>query len=334
MSKYMNFVAALALSSAAVIGQVSTWSLQLGGTGAANCTGNPTTQTEGAMFFSYDKSTSQLTVVVNNTSPVVSGFAASQMTAARFNAPRPAVTGMTLASQTSASGAAAAWTLTFDADNTSGSQPNAAKLNCYGSFSVGLNNPNGNANAIVNSAAPDFDSLTDCGDSITFVFDVTGPGTQFINAGAFANSLSFGGAQGNLQAGIKGQGMNNGVSEETGVTGGCAPTAYATGSPNIGCHMDLYMTGASGCFGCLVVSFNPGPTTVGNTTYDIGYPFYDVISVGSQNNQLVQVPVDIPNLPELVGLTLYFSTGLYQPSSGLVYVAQSFTVTFGSGPCN
>ena len=242
---------------------------------------------------------------------------------------------MTLLSSTSASGASAStWTSTFDADVTSGSTPNPCKLNCFGGFSVGLNNPNGNSRAIVNSAAPDFNAADDCGDSITFVFSVTGPGTQWINAGAFANSLSSGGSGGKPQAGIKGQGMNDGVSEEAGVTGSCAPTAYATGQASPGCHMDLYFTGATGCGGCLVASFNPGPTTVGGTTYDIGYPFYDILSVTTISGQLNHVPVDLPNIPEIIGLSLYFSTGLYQPSTGLVFVAQSFTVTFVAGNCS
>ncbi len=97
MSKYTKFVAAVALASTAVVAQVSTWSLQVGGAGTANCSGAQIpngggngTQTTASMLFSYDKSVSQLTVVVNNTSPVVASYAASQITAVRFNAPRPA----------------------------------------------------------------------------------------------------------------------------------------------------------------------------------------------------------------------------------------------------
>lgn len=337
----IKFAGVVALSSAVAVAQISTWSLQVGGAGTANCSGAQLpngggngTQTTASMLFSYDKSLAQLTVLVNNTSPIVAGYAAPQITKARFNVPRPAVTGMTLVSQTSASGAAANWSFSFDADTTTSPQPNNCKLNCFGSFNVGLNVPNGNHNAIVRADAPGANLVDDCGDSITFVFNVSGPGTQFINAGAFANSLASGGGGGTAQAGIKGQGMNNGVSEEAGVTGSCAPTAYATGQASPGCHMDLYFTGATGCGGCLVASFNPGPTTVGGTTYDIGYPFYDILSVTTISGQLNHVPVDLPNIPEIIGLSLYFSTGLYQPSTGLVFVAQSFTVTFVAGNCS
>jgi hypothetical protein len=144
---------------------------------------------------------------------------------------------------------------------------------------------------------------------------------------------------GKAQAALKTQGMTDGttaISEEIAYTGGCAPVAYATGQNWPGGHMDLYVSGGPGCGGCLVVSLTPPPTIIGGISSDIGYPFFetlDVVTNGITNGgQLFTVPVDIPNLPSLVGLQLYFSTVLYNPSTGGIYVSQNFSVVFVAPP--
>lgn len=336
--------AILVCASAACFAQITSWSLAFGGVDAVTCSGyapGTTALSAGSMGFTYDASTARLTLVVTNTSPTQPGFTTPLIGNVRFNVPTEAVTGMTLVSQTAAAGGPANFGFTFDPDVRTNPNPNATKLNCFGSFNAALTSAHPVNGTLMNASATSFSGSGHCLGSVTFEFDVTGPGTQWVTAGAFAQSLSSGNGSGafKVQAAFKTQGMTDGsvsLSEEIGAAGGCAPVAYATGQNWPGGHMDLYVSGGPGCGGCLVFSFNPPPTIIGGVSWDVGYPFFELLEVVTNGithgGELFSLPVDLPPIAGLVGLDLYFSTILYSPSTGGIYVSQNFRVTLIAPP--
>lgn len=339
-----RLLSAVALAASFCLAQSTTWSLSFGGVDASTCSNyapGTVALTSGTMTFTYDASIARLALEVTNTSSTQPGFTTPLVSDIRFNVPTEAVTGMQLVSQTAAAGGPAAFGFTFDPDIRVNPNPNATKLNCFGSFNAALTSAHPVNGTLMNASATNFSGSGHCLGSVTFVFDVTGPGVNWVTAGAFAQSLSSGNGSGTgkVQAAMKTQGMTDGavaLSEEIGSAGGCAPVAYATGQNWPGGHMDLYVSGGPGCGGCLVFSFNPPPTVYGGVSWDVGYPFFellDVVTNGITNGgQLFSLPVDIPPIAGLVGLDLYFSTILYSPSTGGIYVSQNFRVTLIAPP--
>lgn len=339
-----RLLSAFTLVAVFCFAQSTTWSLAFGGVDAPTCSNyapGSVALTSGTMTFTYDASIARLALEVTNTSSTQPGFTTPLVSAIRFNAPTEAVTGMQLVSQTAAAGGPADFGFTFDPDIRVNPNPNATKLNCFGSFNAALTSASPINGTLMNASATNYSGTGHCLGSVTFLFDVTGPGVKWVTAGAFAQSLSSGNGSGagKVQAAMKTQGMTDGtvsLSEEIGYAGGCAPVAYATGQNWPGGHMDLYMSGGPGCGGCLVVSLTPPPTFFGGVFWDIGYPFFELLD-GVTNGithggQLFVLPVDIPNMASLVGLNLYFSTILYNPTTGGIYVSQNFSVTFVAAP--
>lgn len=131
--------------------------------------------TEAAALYTLrlDRVAATLEVVVENTSPVTSGVPNPVLSSIWFNTPL-AVTGMTLASQTSSGGAAPAFTLSFDADTMTAPNPNG--LAPFGAFNVRLSQGGGVSGSIANAAAdtlggPPGSMVTG---PVTFLFDLTG----------------------------------------------------------------------------------------------------------------------------------------------------------------
>jgi hypothetical protein len=142
--------------------QVTTDSITIGGTGSASSAGssNPgllddgLTAASASYVFTLDTSTNTLTLVVTNTSPVVVGVQNPLLTDVYFNAPSQ-VTAMSLTGQTSSSGVAPSYALSFDASLATNPNPNGA--DGFGAFSVALSDTGNIQGTIAN---PNADTYT------------------------------------------------------------------------------------------------------------------------------------------------------------------------------
>jgi hypothetical protein len=153
----------------------------VGGVGSFGSNGsNPGTLSDGTtkatarLVFHWDAAASELTLTVENTSPVTSGVATPVLTDVFFNVPA-GVTGLTLQSQSAAGGAAPNFALVFDDDLSSDPNPNAA--NGFGAYNALLATSGGGAQGGISN--PDADTLgippgTEVVGPATFVFAATG----------------------------------------------------------------------------------------------------------------------------------------------------------------
>lgn len=331
-------LATLLLASFAAA-QITTASRQLGGAGGLTSCGafNPPTLCDGVTLasanvsFTFDAGTNTLTLVLDNTSPVVVGVANPVITNFYFNVAPGGVTGMALTGQSAIGGAAPNWALTFDANLQVNPNPNVA--DGFGRFHVRLEGATGNA-----LANPLADTLAvPPGSAIlgpaTFVFAVTPATGATLNAETFANAFSNGpnvNRQVNLAAHFQAGGPN---SESAYITNAqtCAPSGFMTGTPCLGCQVTFRMTAATYCAGCLLVSADPGPILVtlppptGFVSIPIGVPFDVLINTSiPPASTVVSQTVTIPNDPFLVGFTIYGLVAMLNLNSGLFSFSDQF----------
>lgn len=301
--------ALLVFSAVATVGicQSTSTSLVVGGPGATGCSNGALTNGQPGsanVDFTYDRSTHLLTVVVENTSPVVPGLKNPLITRVFFNLPHRAVSSATLVSQTAASGTMN-WDFDYDVDLTNGSSLSAA---CMGDFGVRLKTPNGINTAIANAAAADFATSNHVVGPVTFVIEIAGPGADNLTAGAFSSSLSSANDQANVVMHFQGGGTDGGVSGWIANDEGCSAGTWYVGAPRIDSTIEFVQTSSDGCYGCIIASLDPGPTVAFGLTVPIGLPYVIVTSAlfpfGSPTNTQV-TPVYIPNNPFLVGFTFY-----------------------------
>jgi hypothetical protein len=230
--------------------------------------------TEGAarLVFSLDTIASQLTLTVENTSPVTPGIQNPVITDIVFNTPS-AVTGMSIASQTGSGGASPSMLLTFDPDL--GSNPNPNGVGQFGAFNVLLQTAGGGvAGAITN---PDADTWGPMPASlvtgpVTFVLDLTG-NLAGVTAFDFTSNLSTNPPGNKPQvAAVKYQ--SGGVAEASGhispgsycstaaetidLGGGCVASVLEITAPVMGgtCTIEIKDGPANGC--AMIVASNPG----------------------------------------------------------------------------
>jgi hypothetical protein len=254
-----------------------------------------------------------LRLVVTNTSPVTVGVANPLLTRIYFNAPAGAVDSATLTSQTGSGGATPAFVLSFDADTSSGANPNQA--NCFGDFNFALRAQNihggiANANADTIPGPPGAAVIG----PVTFEIQLGGPGVNGLTAAAIAGAVSANGAQTETNVALKF--MGSGPGDQSGVlgNGGCVTGVFIRGEPRIGNEIDICITGSNGCHACPWVSNFPGPTVIGTFVIPIGLPLlasYDLGDFIGGINELC-LHVAIPNNPALIGLHFYF-TNLTHP---------------------
>jgi hypothetical protein len=309
---YLTILSVLVLTSLGQA-QVTHADVVIGGPGTLGCQNSddpPTldnrTPASADLHFTYDAGSAELGVRVTNTSLVVPGEPNPVITVVGFNLPAFAVTGASLSSQTGSGGAQPQFAISFDPDTSGGSNPN--RFNCFGSFSVMLNS--GVHNAIANANA---DTLAVPPSSavigpVTFVLQLSGPGTSTLNARTIANAFSQGSSR-QVNAAVKFQAAGPGGEGSGQISNGpeCSPGLYAVGPTQIGQTFQLCAGGGRDCHGCVLVSLNPGPIQFGTFLLPIGLPILHtfVLPPFAQENVFC-APLTIPDQPWLRGLNLYF----------------------------
>lgn len=318
--RFVRFAAATLSVVATLTAQsVSSTTVAVGGLGAGGCQNadNPPTLSDGSpanasVTFGYDRTTEQLTLVVENTTPVTPGVQNPLLTQIFFNLPRLAVTGATLVSQTGSGGATPNFSLALDLDTTTGSSPNW--VGCFGAFSACLKKNGGGVNGGIANAAADSPAGPPNGHvdgPVTFVIQLAGPGVGNLTAGAFSGlrSVKSNGAAANVA--IKFQGGAQGGSGFIGDVVDCSAAGWVVGEPKIGNTVTTVMQGSPGCYGCFVISLDPGPAIFEGILMPVGYPWLAVNSQGFvAPGQIFTYDFPIPNDPALVGLVIYGAVGL------------------------
>lgn len=331
-------LAALALVASASA-QITTASKTIGGPGGlSNCNAsNPPTLCDGVtqasadLQFSYNAATNQLTLVVSNTSPVVTGSPNPILRSLYFNAPLGAVTNVALTGQSAAGANQPAWNLTWDADLQTA--PNQNVVSPFGRFNACLyGHPVG---GIVNPLADTVNvpAGTEIVGPVTFQFAVTPFVGATLNASTFANAFSITQVQGknvNAAAHFDLDGCG-GASGCLASAPNCNPAAYMTGTPRIGCTVQFWMTAAPGCAGCLALSPNPGPTILvlppptNTLSIPVGLPMEIVIGTSLiPSSTAVSQWLTIPNDPGFVGMTIYGAAVVLNMQTGLFSVSYQF----------
>ena len=314
-----TFVAsALLLLSAHVTAQVSTASIAIGAPGSAGCqagTNSPLltdgSSATGTVDFTLDASTGILTVVVDNTSPVI---AASNplITDIYIDAPVGAVIGASLVSQTGSGGATPAFTFAFDSDN--GTAPSLPRAGCFGHFSMQLS-AGGLAGGIGNAAASTFavPAAQVVQGPVTITLQLTLDGV--VNASGFTDWMAANPANVATQAGalrFDGAGASNDGSGYVGHEFKCKTTLYTRGFARLGTTFDFCVAGPECCHICLWASLTPGPIFAEGFRIEIGLPIIGVYDLGFiPRETMTCVPIPVPNNPAALGATIYFVNATY-----------------------
>ncbi|HYC78715.1 MAG TPA: hypothetical protein VEI02_13905, partial [Planctomycetota bacterium] len=178
---------------------------------------------------------------------------------------------------------------------------------CFGAFDVELSRGNvqgGIANpAAVLIPGPPGAAVTG---PVTFVLAVNGPGAANLTTSAFAHSLSRGNTLTNVACKFQGGGFGAEESGTIGNTPDCSAGGWVVGTPSLGSTLTFVETGGVGCCGCLVVSLDPTPTVWEGISLPVGLPFFAVISTCfTQSYRIETFDLQIPAMPELVGVTFY-----------------------------
>jgi len=328
---------ALSLLSLALPAQVSKASVLIGDAKGYGCQGtsNPPTLTgkvlaSGKLDIAYDAKSGELTLSLNNTSPVVKGEENPLLRDLFLNLPAKTVTSVKLLSQKGDAGAKPAWSMAFDAKPGDGK--NEIKANCFGSFSLGFAAPKGVAGALANPAGTSFaqpKSQLVFG-PLVFELALTGPGTTYLDAGVIANTFAQGNASAQVTVAAKFQGAGVG-GQQSGMLAngaGCGGGISIIGTPKVGGTIDLCMSGATGCHGCLLISANPGPLKIFGMSVPVGLPILYAIGLPLYpSTNVICGPLNIPNNPKLANLTLYFALINLDPKTLNMQVAPGFTMT-------
>jgi hypothetical protein len=318
--KSVRIAFAVVATAASLVAQnVSTSTVDVGGLGAAGCqnSDNPPTLSDGSpanasVGFGYDRATGRLTLTVENTTPATPGVQNPLLTQIFFNLPRLAVTGATLVSQTGSGGATPNFSLALDLDTTTGASPNW--VGCFGAFSACLKKNGGGINGGIANAAADSPAGPPNGHvdgPVAFVIQLAGPGVANLTAGAFSGlrSVKSNGSAANVA--IKFQGGAQGGSGFIGDVVDCSAAGWVVGEPKIGNTLTTVMQGSPGCYGCFVISLNPGPAIFDGILMPVGFPWLALNSQGFLfPGQIYTQQFAIPNDPALVGLIVYGAVGL------------------------
>jgi len=256
-----------------------------------------------AITYTYDQSTGVLDVTVDNTTPIVAGESTATISELHLNLPPGAVTGATLANQSGAGGAAPNFTLSFDADTGVAPNPNGAA--CLGDFNITLS-----GGAIANAAATNVATANPTLGPVTFSIQLTGPGTDGIDAEAAIATISQNATIATNVAATFQDGGVNGL--DMGISGACdfcRTAMYTTGDRTPGGQFDICVSGGFGCHACVWISATPGPTTVGNITVPIGLPIAAAWTLGNfglaGGGNSFCIPVNVPNNPQLSGFSFH-----------------------------
>lgn len=338
--KFNNLLAALAVCGIASFGaaqSVSSDVVSLGTLGSKGCqnSDNPPTLSDGThatadVGYTYDRTTQRLTLTVANTSPVTAGVQNPLITEIFFNIPDLAVNGATLVSQTAAGGATPNFGLTLDLNTTANPKPN--NVGCFGSFGAKLAKSGGGIQGGIanptadNQAGPA--STTVIG-PVVFVIEFTGSGVQNLTADAFSRVLSYKSNGEASNAAVKFQGGASGGSGFIGNAFDCSAAGWVMGEPVVGGTLTIVMEGTPGCYGCFVVSADPGPAIFDGIVMPVGFPW---LALNSQAflfpGQRFEQSFVIPNDPAFVNLTLYGAVGLADSATQSIFsITQQIVIT-------
>jgi hypothetical protein len=330
-------LAAISLTSSAVAQAVSSDVVVLGTFGSKGCQNadNPPTLSDGSpatadLGYSFDRTTGRLTLTVSNTTPVTPGVQNPLITAVYFNLPDLAITSATLLSQTAAGGATPNFGLTLDLNTTANPSPNS--VGCFGSFGAKLSKSGGGiqggiANPLAdNPAGPT--AATVIG-PVVFVIQFNGPGVGNLTAQAFSRVLSYKSNGQAANAAAKFQGGAAGGSGFIGNAFDCSAAGWVLGDPVLGGTLTIVMEGAPGCYGCFVISLDPGPAIFDGILMPVGFPWLAL------NSQAFLAPGDrfeqnffIPNDPAFANLTIYGAVGLADAATQSIFsVTQQIVIT-------
>ena len=313
--------------------QVSTYALVIGGPGAAGCfdTVVPPRLSSGSVAsgvveFRYDAESQILRVVVHNTSPVVPGEPHPLITQVAWNLAWGSVTGAELLSQSTPSGVAPQFALEVDPE------PGARgdiRMGCFGTFEmrVSRNAPGGIADPAATTFAVPSGVVPG---PVTFDIRLRGPGVRLLSAQLIGEGLSRPAPFPPLDVGYQ---VNAACFFDGGGPGGtgsgfisssqdpteCQPNVWITNPAVIGRRTRFCLQAAAGCQGCFIGSQVARLWKFGPVKIPVGPPFlFEVplppLVVGGQRCY----PVDVPNMPSLVGTTIYLSLVTALPSSQLM----------------
>jgi len=312
LSRSIVFVSPLILC-ASLAAQVTTAQLEIGNADSVSCqnsSGFPAltggVRASADLDFRYDASNGELTLTVDNTSPIVAGEANALIVDLWLNLPDDAVTGASLRSQSGAGGATPTWQLSFGTD--------AFGAACMGAFDLHLDNGGGVANGIANPNAPILGGPpgSQVLGPVTFVIDLQGPGLATMTADSIAFGLSQNAParQANAAAKFQAAGQNG---EESGFLGAgqeCTCASWSPGPARIGGTLKYCRVGTPTCHDCLWISDTVGPTVFGppiNLTAPIGFPLLATLDFGTFSGRPDCLEIPIPDDPMLIGFKLHFA---------------------------
>ncbi|MCR9244769.1 MAG: hypothetical protein NXI31_07040 [bacterium] len=304
-----------ALLTGATLAQTTTACLPIGTNGALGCqsTSAPTLTNgvvaTGTIDYSYDAATSQLTVRVTNTSPVVANEDNPVITQIAFSFPFQTVSGATLLSQTAPAGSTPNFGLQFRPNQT-------LPLGCFGCFNVILSVP-GVAGGIGNDQATQFASPIVVLGRTEFVLQLRGPGVAGLTADAISQVLSGGGVY-DVAAGFEFLGGGVGGVERgfvssgdpccpnpatvTGLGTGCAPSQFtiptltSIGAPFVGgpVGVDVSSPSTPSTAGLLISGFSSRFDPIFNLPLPINLAQYGIpgCSLYASNEFVVPITTD------------------------------------------
>jgi hypothetical protein len=352
MKALLVLLAATIVLAAPALAGVTTTTKVVGGPGTfSSCgPGDPPTLCDGvtlasALFtFTFDDTVTPnlLTVEVSNTSPVVPGVPNPILSAFWFNVPALAATQLTLVSQTApGEGGTSSFGHEFDPDLNDGSNPVTSpgfcafnsKTEWMPEVAGGIANPLADTFAI----PPSFLVFG----PVTFVYQVGGPASAGVQAPTFASAFSQI-PPGDFRVNVVAKFKHGGLAEASGSLSNrptCEAGNWMVGEPRIGCDVTFVMSGAPGCFGCLAMSPDPGPTVIPNPPFGdlvvpLGSPTIAVLVATVPPATVKTKTIPIPPDANLVGGTLYFAAVLLDGDTGQLSVGSGFSITLlPAGPC-
>jgi len=309
--------------------------LSIGGNNTFSCRGtenpatlsNEITQATARIDFSYDNDFGLLDIAVLNDSPDLVGVPNPVIDAITISLPEGAVTGADLVSQSGAGGAPPNFSFRVDTDR---SQP-ILSFNCFGNVNL-LLDARGTAGGIANPNAQTFSggrSTLTMGIT-TFRIRLFGPGTVFLTARTIAlqftrNQPLMVNASVNFRDG--GQG-GLAVGEISSPHNMCFPTVWLDKPAKVGADIRLFASATVECHTCVVASLAPGPSQVGGFQIPIGLPAHVLFLVSGFPAVPVRVPLSIPNVPSLVGTSLYMTHAA--GDAGVLELSERLTLTIES----
>lgn len=96
----------------------------------------------------------------------------------------------------------------------------------------------------------------------------------------------------------------------------CLSTISIVGQPRLNTTIQFCINGSPNCHACIWASKNAGPTVIGNITIPIGFPLIDYFDLGSfPPSGQICTPIPIPNDPNLVGRSFYFTNASFSPTA-------------------